>query len=74
MLYVYMYLFIALFNFFNNTYFDLKTKQKIKQHFGTTVKTKKAIPKTFLWLHTHIIKSYFHLNNVFLVKINQELL
>lgn len=54
MLYVYMYLFIALFNFFNNTYFDLKTKQKIKQHFGTTVrKTKKQIPKTFLWLHTH---------------------
>lgn len=54
MLYVYMYLFIALFNFFNNTYFDLKTKPKIKQHFGTTVrKTKKQIPKTFLWLHTH---------------------
>lgn len=55
MLYVYMYLFIALFNFFNNTYFDLKTKQKIKQHFGTTVmKTKqKEIRKTFLWLHTH---------------------
>lgn len=53
MLYVYMYLFIALFNFFNNTYFDLKTKPKIKQHFGTTVKTKKEIPKTFLWLHTH---------------------
>lgn len=47
MLYVYMYLFIALFNFFNNTYFDLKTKQKIKQHFGTTVKTKRKSQKHF---------------------------
>lgn len=57
MLYVYMYLFIALFNFFYNIYifFYLKTKQKIKRHFGTTViRTKqKEIPKTFLWLHTH---------------------
>lgn len=57
MLYVYMYLFIALFNFFYNIYifFYLKTKQKIKQHFGTTVirTKKKEIPKTFLWLHTH---------------------
>lgn len=52
MLYVYMYLFIALFNFFNNTYFDLKTKQKIKQHFGTTVI--KRNPKNIsLATHTH---------------------
>lgn len=66
MLYVYMYLFIALFDFFYNTYFDLKTKQKIKQHFGTTVieKQKKKSQKHFSG-YTHIIKSYFHLNNVF---------
>lgn len=67
MLYVYMYLFIALFNFFYNIYifFYLKTKQKIKRHFGTTVirTKKKKFPKHFSG-YTHIIKSYFHLNNV----------